>query len=67
MHSRLRELQVTVETESIKNENLRNVRNIEQDLRKTRDEKENEVLSTAASTQKDSIKWTLGALAEIQI
>jgi hypothetical protein len=58
---------VTIETESIKNENLKNVRNIEVELRKTRDEKETELLNVAATTQKESMKWSLGALAEIQI
>lgn len=60
-------MQVTIETESIKNENLKNVRNIEVELRKTRDEKETDLLNFAANTQKDSMKWSLGALAEIQI
>jgi hypothetical protein len=60
-------MQVTIETESIKNENLKNVRNIEIDLRKTRDEKETELLNIATVAQKDSMKWSLGALAEIQI
>lgn len=43
-------MQVTIETESIKNENLKNVRNIEVELRKTRDEKESELLNIAVST-----------------
>jgi hypothetical protein len=43
------------------------VRNIEVELRKTRDDKESELLSVAVSTQKESMKWSLGALAEIQI
>jgi hypothetical protein len=58
---------VNIETESIKNENLKNVRNIEDELRKTRDEKETELLNVASGTQKESMKWSLGALAEIQI
>jgi hypothetical protein len=58
---------VTIETESIKNDNLKNVRNIEGELRKARDEKESELLNVAASCQKDSMKWSMGALAEIQI
>lgn len=65
MQSKLRQMQVTIETESIKNENLKNVRNIEIDLRKTRDDKETELLNVAVNTQKDSMKWGLGALAEI--
>jgi hypothetical protein len=40
-------MQVTIETESIKNENLKNVRNIEIELRKVRDEKETDLLNTA--------------------
>jgi hypothetical protein len=67
MQSKLRQMQVTIETESIKNENLKNVRNIEGELRKARDEKESELLNVAAATQKESIKWSMGALAEIQI
>lgn len=67
MQSKLRQMQVTIETESIKNENLKNVRNIEIELRKTRDEKESDLLNIAVSTQKESMKWSLGALAEIQI
>jgi len=65
MQSKLRQMQVTIETESIKNENLKNVRNIEIELRKTRDEKESDLLNIAVSTQKESMKWSLGALAEI--
>jgi hypothetical protein len=49
---------VNIETESIKNENLKNVRNIEDELRKTRDEKETDLLNVAASTQKESMKWS---------
>lgn len=67
MQSKLRQMQVTIETESIKNNNLKNVRNIEIDLRKARDEKESELLSVAVSTQKESMKWTMAAHAEIQI
>jgi len=67
MQSKLREMQVTIETESIKNENLKNVRNIEIELRKARDEKETDMLNVAASTQKESVKWALSALAEVQI
>ena len=65
MQSKLRQMQVTIETESIKNDNLKNVRNIEVELRKTRDEKESDLLNIAVSTQKESMKWSLGALAEI--
>lgn len=67
MQSKLRQMQVTIETESIKNNNLKNVRNIEIDLRKARDDKESELLSVAVSTQKESMKWTMAAHAEIQI
>ena len=58
---------MTIETESIKNENLKNVRNIEVELRKTRDDKETDLLNVAAKTQKDSMKWSIGALGDIQI
>ena len=67
MQSKLRQMQVTIETESIKNNNLKNVRNIEIELRKARDEKESELLNVAVSTQKESMKWTMAAHAEIQI
>ena len=50
MQSKLRQMQVTIETESIKNNNLKNVRNIEIELRKARDEKESELLNVAVST-----------------
>ena len=67
MQSKLREMQVIIETEQIKNDNLKNVRNIEEDLRKARDDKEAEMLAVASTTQKDSMKWVMGALAEVQI
>ena len=50
MQSKLREMQVTIETEQIKNDNLKNVRNIEEELRKARDEKEAEMLAVANAT-----------------
>jgi hypothetical protein len=37
MKNKLRDMQVSIEQEVIKNENLKNVKNIELDLRKIRD------------------------------
>ena len=50
MKNKLREMQVSIEQESIKNDNLKNVKNIEQDLRKVRDQQETELLKISADT-----------------
>lgn len=55
MKNKLREMQVYIEQESIKNENLKNVKSIELELRKIRDLQENEMLKTTGDTQKQSL------------
>lgn len=47
-------MQVSIEQESIKNDNLKNVKNIETDLRRLRDIQESEFLKTSNETQKAS-------------
>ena len=58
-------MQVSIEQEQIKNDNLKNVKNFEGMLRKTRDQQETEMLNTAGVTQKNSIKWTQDCLNEV--
>ncbi len=58
-------MQVSIEQEQIKNDNLKNVKNFEQQLRKTRDQQETEMLNTAGVTQKNSIKWTQDSLNDV--
>lgn len=47
MQSKLREIEVNIEQERIKNENLKNVQVSEADLRKERDKQETELLNIA--------------------
>lgn len=65
MQIKLRKMQVTIEEEQIKNDNLKNVKNFEMGLRKTRDNQETEMLNTAGITQKSSMKWTQDSLTEV--
>lgn len=58
-------MQVNIESERIKNENLKNVAKFETDLRKQRDARETDMLGVASSTQKDSIAWTIKNIDEI--
>lgn len=44
MQVKLRKMQVTIEQDKIKNENLQNVQKFETELRKVRDTKESEML-----------------------
>lgn len=50
MKNKLRDMQVSIEQESIKNENLKNVKNIETDLRRLRDIQESEFLKVSNET-----------------
>ena len=54
MKSKLRDMQVSIEQEQIKNDNLKNVKNIESDLRRLRDIQESEFLKVSNETQKAS-------------
>jgi hypothetical protein len=54
MKSKLRDMQVSIEQEQIKNDNLKNVKNIESDLRRLRDIQESEFLKVSSETQKAS-------------
>lgn len=59
-------MEVSIEQEQIKNDNLKNVKNFEMTLRKARDVQETDMLNTAGVTQKNSIKWTQDCLNEVQ-
>ena len=59
-------MQVSIEQESIKNENLKNVRNIELELRKERDQSEIDMLKISGDTQKNTADWSKNLLEEIQ-
>ena len=48
--TKLREMEVNIEQESVKNANLKNVQNTESDLRKFRDKNETELLNVASTT-----------------
>lgn len=65
MKNKLRDMQVSIEQESIKNENLKNVKNIETDLRRLRDIQESEFLKVSNETQKSTQQWSQELLAEI--
>ena len=65
MENKLRGMQISIEQESIKNDNLKNVKSIETDLRRLRDIQESEFLKTSNETQKSSQLWSEYVLAEI--
>jgi len=65
MKNKLRGMQISIEQESIKNDNLKNVKSIETDLRRLRDIQESEFLKTSNETQKSSQLWSEYVLAEI--
>ena len=54
MKSKLRDMQVSIEQEQIKNDDLKNVKTIESDLRRLRDIQESEFLKVSSETQKAS-------------
>lgn len=55
--TKLREMEVNIEQEQVKNGNLRKVQETESELRKFRDKKETELLNVATKTQVDSATW----------
>ena len=50
-------MDVNIEQESVKNSNLNNVLDTENELRKFRDKKESDLLAIANKTQVDSAQW----------
>lgn len=56
MQGKLRQLEVTIENELVTNQNLKNVKNVEENMRMDRDENEKEMLQIGSETQNDSIK-----------
>lgn len=50
----------------MKNENLKKVQKMEVELRKWRDSQETDMLSTAALTQKEGLKWANNNLVQIK-
>jgi predicted nucleic acid-binding Zn-ribbon protein len=66
MKNKLRDMQVSIEQEDIKNENLKNVKSIELELRKIRDTQESEMLKISGDTQKQSLQWSMNLLSEVQ-
>lgn len=55
--TKLREMEVNIEQEQVKNGNLRKVSETENELRKFRDKKETDLLNIASKTQVDSANW----------
>lgn len=66
MNSQLRQMQNNIRSEKIVSENLRNVDQVEKDLRKARDQRENQILNVASEAQDNSIEWTNQNLQKIQ-
>lgn len=64
--TKLREMEVNIEQEVVKNGNLKKVQQTENDLRKFRDEKENEHLTVAQKTQQDSAQWMTSNLKTVK-
>ena len=63
--SKLREMEVNIEQEAVKNGNLKKVVETETDLKKFRDKKESELLNIANKTQVDSATWINGNLKTV--
>ena len=51
MQTQLREIEVGIESDRIKNQNLKNVQTAEQDLRQVRDSQEKVLLKSAGQSQ----------------
>ena len=66
MQGKLRQLEVTIEDELVKNQNLKNVKKVEENLRLDRDQIESETLKTASETQDESIKWSKDTKNELE-
>ena len=58
MQTQLREIEVGIESDRIKNQNLKNVQNAEKELREVRDKQETVLLKSAQASQDQSIEWT---------
>ena len=66
MQMQLRKIQVSIESEQVTNQNLKNVKKFEEELRKNRDDQEREILKVGTETQADSIQWSKNAKKEIE-
>lgn len=63
--TKLREMDVNIEQESVKCGNLKNVLETENDLRNFRDKKESDLLAIANKTQVDSAQWMTSNLKTV--
>ena len=59
-------METQIEASHIENQNLKNVLTFEEDLRKTRDANEVEILDVACSAQADTMEWASGNLKVLQ-
>lgn len=57
MQTQLREIEVSIESDRIKNQNLKNIQNAEKELREVRDKQESVLLKSAAQSQMESMDW----------
>ena len=58
MQTQLREIEVGIESDRLKNQNLKNVQNAERELRDVRDKQESVLLKNAQQSQDASLQWT---------
>lgn len=58
MQAQLRDLNVAISKDSIQNENLRNIKQTENDLRRQRDKQETDLLAQAEEAQSQNFKWS---------
>ena len=63
--NKLREMEVNIEQEAVKNGNLKQVLETETDLRQLRDKNETELLNVATKTQTDSAAWMKANLSTV--
>ena len=66
MQAKLRNMQVNIEQEQVKNANLRNIKDAENQLRDKRNETELQLLNHAQDVQRESMKETQGAVTDIK-
>ena len=66
MQGKLRQLEVTIEDELVKNQNLKNVKKVEENLRLERHQSESETLKPASGTEDESITWSKDTKNELE-
>ena len=67
MQAKHRRMEISIQSGQIENENLKNVQKFEEELRKSRNKKESEILEIASSTQKASMAQATSTIKEFMV